>query len=186
MEHVRLGLATRTFLVAASLGLAACSSISEQSLNDSSDDPGVEETTTTAEPVITVAPTVQTTIRDAAADDAEGDDTEAVAAPTTAAPTTAAPTTAAPTTAAAAATSTTVENVAAASGDDEELAAAAQLQDDEEGTEELPNTGPNETMLVIAIGCALIVGGRTLVDLVNAAARAIQAMPARSNNAPPR
>lgn len=184
MEFSPKGLGARTFLIAASIGLAACSSISDETLDGAAAEDHLEVTTTTsAEPVITVAPTVQTTDRGAGAADAEVDDAEVAAAPTTTAP---APTTEAPTTQA---PSTTVEAamVAVDTVDDEESAAAAQLQDDdEEELESLPNTGPNETMLVIAIGCAFIVGGRTLIDLVNQAARAIQRMPVRTRSAPPR
>lgn len=201
MEFSRQGLGARTFLIAASIGLAACSSISDETLNGSAADDAVEVTTTDREPVITVAPTVQTTIRgaeDGADDGAAGDAGDAAAAPTTTqAPTTQAPTTQPPTTQTTTTQAPTTEGTTTQvptteSGgmmvvsDDVEDAAPAQLQDDDEDElESLPNTGPNETMLVIAIGCALIVGGRTLIDLVNSAARALQRIPARGRSPQP-
>ncbi len=72
-----------------------------------------------------------------------------------------------------------------AAGDETVDVVSAQLQDDD-AQEQLPNTGTNETMLIIAIGCAMIVGGRTLIDLVNSAARAVQRIPARTRPTAPR
>jgi len=78
-------------------------------------------------------------------------------------------------------TSTTVVSTTEA----EVAVASAQIQDDDDEMEELPRTGSaNGVLLLIAIGCAMIVGGRTLIDLMNAAARAIQKSTVRS--APPR
>ncbi len=124
-------------------------------------------------------------------------------APTEAPSTTEAPATTEPTTTEAPATEATTTSEAAiaapssttATGDsadsaDGEVAVlgAAQVQDDDDedgAVQELPRTGANEVMLLIAIGCAMIVGGRSLIDLVNAIARAIQrSVPPRP--APPR
>ncbi len=153
------------------------------------DAPSSDGSTTTAVPTTaapaTAAPTTAAPTT-AAPTTATPTTVPTTAAPTTAAPTTA-PTTAAPSTTAAAEVSAS-PSAADDTGDGEvAVAGIAQTQDDDEdqGVQELPRTGTNEVMVLIAIGCAMIVGGRSMIDLMNSMARAIQrSRPAAE--APPR
>ncbi len=122
-------------------------------------------TTPPTSPPATTAPT--TTAESGPTTAAPTTPVPTTAVPTTVAPTTAAPTTAPPTTAAPA---TVAPTTAPATTVPSTTAVSTTVAEDEE-LEELPYTGPREAVLFALIGLAMIVAGRTVLDLFGVLSR---------------
>ncbi|MGH1504498.1 MAG: LPXTG cell wall anchor domain-containing protein [Acidimicrobiales bacterium] len=163
--------------LALALGLSACSSVDLDAVAPA-------EVYTEAVSSTEGTGTDSTGTDETAADSSTSTTTEAAAADSTEA--TSSTTTEATSTTDAVESTTTTTEAAVAADESTTVPPAQDVAGEEDELTELPNTGPDEVVLLIAIGCALLVGGRSLVDATNAAQRRLLLPIRRHRSMPPR